>query len=214
MLDLNIRNICVCEPDIHLAPTPYASLAVWRSLPWTARMQTDCFEFSEQYRCIILEYHDRRDSWRENQYGLLPLDYTRSVDVLYIGSKMRNLYSHELELWWETLIYLDTFANFMQNSEESDTMDRTETLMLQFFSRLVQKMNAEVDRNHSSKLPHVSRDHCSAIYFSINFVCLFAQSSHMPKIIFSFIISDTLGTVGLWSLWGKWSSKLEFVSVS
>lgn len=96
-----------------------------------------------------MEYYDE-ETHRENEDGLLPLDYTRSIDLLYTGCKIRNAfldrrsfqYSQELQFCDErTLIYLDIFAICMQNREESDTKDRTETLTLQFFSTLVQKMD-------------------------------------------------------------------------
>lgn len=57
---LTIQTFVVCDPDIHFAPKPYAT--VWRSLPWTACMQIDCFF------CIISVFFGklwRRDSQRE-----------------------------------------------------------------------------------------------------------------------------------------------------
>ncbi len=62
----------------------------------------------------ILGYCDE-ETHREEQDELLPLDCTTSVDVLHIGSKIRNFVDrrqpHELEFCEErTLIYLNTFA--------------------------------------------------------------------------------------------------------
>lgn len=49
------------------------------------------FNFSERYRCIILEYYDEK-THGENEDGLLPLDYTRSINLLYTGCKIRNAF--------------------------------------------------------------------------------------------------------------------------
>lgn len=96
---------------------PYALLTARRSLSLFACLQIDSFSFSKQYRCVVLGYFEEETDG-EDQDGLLPLDCTRSLDVLYFGSKRRSSFVDRIFSWTiqlqfcdeRTLIYLDRFA--------------------------------------------------------------------------------------------------------
>lgn len=87
---LTIQTFVVCDPDIHFAPKPYAT--VWRSLPWTACMQIDCFF------CIISvffwEIMKKRLAKRTKKDCLHRI--TRRARM-YIWCKMRN-FSHSTSM--------------------------------------------------------------------------------------------------------------------
>lgn len=105
-------------------------------------------------------------------------------EKLLRGQKMASILLWTCGLYFWTLIYLDVFAVatvsslFACRRAKKAKRDWTETLMLQFFSRLVQMMVAEVNRKHSSKL---STNHTfKSLHSSINLAC-HSQTSHRPK---------------------------------
>lgn len=114
---------------------------------------------------------------RVNQYGLLPFDYTRSMACCTLEVKWEtyswtdgSLNCHMKFRHKRTLIYLHTLAWAVVPSLFAwKTVKKVK--QRPWFSRLVQKMDAKVDRKHYSKLLTLS-DHCTAT--SAVIVCLLA----------------------------------------